>query len=128
MVQASSRPVRATLRILCASAFALALSACGGKPFEYRSSTEIPEGPGLLTGEQGAIVLAGPASTRTPGSPGRRGDALAPADSAEFADYEAFREFRRAKENRSPEYREFLEWKEYQQYRDWRNKRDSGSR
>ncbi|MCT7656219.1 hypothetical protein MBH78_19525 [Oceanimonas sp. NS1] len=32
------------------------LSGCGGTPSSYHSEREIPEGPGLLTGEDGAYL------------------------------------------------------------------------
>lgn len=39
---------------------ALALAACAGaKPFEYHPIHEIPEGPGLVTGEDGEWVIYG---------------------------------------------------------------------
>lgn len=47
---------------------AVALTACGGKAFQYRSQNEIPVGPGLLTGEEGAFVLHRSAPAQTPAS------------------------------------------------------------
>ncbi len=45
---------------LAALALALALAACAGaKPFEYHPIHEIPEGPGLFTGEDGEWVIYG---------------------------------------------------------------------
>ena len=39
-------------------ALLLALAGCiGGTEFSYRSAREIPEGPGLFTGERGAFVI-----------------------------------------------------------------------
>jgi len=32
------------------------LAGCGAVTFEYRPGTEIPSGPGMFTGEKGAIV------------------------------------------------------------------------
>ena len=41
-------------------ALAVALAACAGaKPFEYHPTDEIPEGPGLFTGEDGEWVIYG---------------------------------------------------------------------
>ncbi|WP_306078777.1 hypothetical protein [Oceanimonas sp. CHS3-5] len=34
----------------------LALAGCNGTPAQYHSEREIPEGPGLLTGEDGAYL------------------------------------------------------------------------
>ena len=45
---------------LAALALALLLAACAGaKPFEYHPIHEIPEGPGLFTGEDGEWVIYG---------------------------------------------------------------------
>lgn len=33
------------------------LAGCGAMPMDYHPGNEIPPGPGLLTGEQGAIVV-----------------------------------------------------------------------
>ncbi len=41
----------------------LALSGCGGQEFDYRPATEIPPGPGLITGPRGAFVWPGPDRT-----------------------------------------------------------------
>ncbi len=46
--------------VALAWALALALAACAGaKPFEYHPIHEIPEGPGLFTGEDGEWVIYG---------------------------------------------------------------------
>ena len=46
--------------VALALALALALAACAGaKPFEYHPIDEIPEGPGLFTGEDGEWVIYG---------------------------------------------------------------------
>jgi hypothetical protein len=46
--------IRQALRI---AALGAALAGCAGAPFEYRSQLEIPEGPGLFSGEEGALVF-----------------------------------------------------------------------
>ena len=45
--------MRAILAALC-----LALSGCAAEPVPYHSQNEIPRGPGLLTGAEGAFVLS----------------------------------------------------------------------
>ncbi len=43
---------------LVAVAVAVLLAACAvAKPFEYHPTDEIPEGPGLVTGEDGEWVI-----------------------------------------------------------------------
>jgi len=43
-------------RVPAAALLALALAGCGATPFEYHPGTEIPRGPGLLSGDDGAFV------------------------------------------------------------------------
>ena len=38
-------------------ALALGLAACGAKPLPYAAVDEVPAGPGLLSGEDGAFVI-----------------------------------------------------------------------
>lgn len=40
------------------AAACLALAGCAAEPVPYHSGNEIPQGPGLLTGEDGAFVLS----------------------------------------------------------------------
>lgn len=45
---------------LASVVLAFLLAACvGAKPFEYHPIDEIPEGPGLVTGEDGEWVIYG---------------------------------------------------------------------
>ncbi|WP_157772197.1 hypothetical protein [Zobellella denitrificans] len=45
-------------RWLLLATLLLGLSACSlGRPLEYHSDREIPPGPGLVTGERGALTL-----------------------------------------------------------------------
>ena len=45
--------MRKILSILC-----VGLGACAAEPVPYHSGTEIPRGPGLLTGPSGEFVLS----------------------------------------------------------------------
>lgn len=89
-----------TLRMLAGPIFSAAIAGCGAAPFDYHPATEIPRGPGLFSGEGGALVLR-----------------VDPSDER--------KEFERQKNagERSPEYREFQEWREW---REW--KRREGGR
>ena len=94
------------------------LTGCGARYFEYHSATEIPEGPGMLTGERGAFVVY---SDRDPDE--QDGSApVAPREADEQVEFDDFRAFMRWREaNRdTPEYREFLEWREWKAYRAWK--------
>lgn len=77
------------LRLLCA-ALAAALAGCGATPFDYHSPGEIPRGPGLLSGEEGAFVLT-----------------LGKAE---------FERWKRSAEG-SDEYREFQDWREWREWK-----------
>ena len=82
------------MRRLAPLVLAAALAGCGAAPFEYHPQSEIPRGPGMLSGEEGALVLrAGERDER--------------------------RDFERWKKDKagSAEYQEFLEW------RDWKRQR-----
>jgi hypothetical protein len=91
---------------------ALGLAGCG-TPAEYRHPGEIPEGPGMLTGEDGVARLstdgeeAGGSGTEAPDT-----DACACPEGDEL---EAYREFLRWKAEAvgTPEYREFQDWREW---------------
>jgi hypothetical protein len=73
------------MRAAALAALALALSGCAATPAEYRSSTEIPEGPGLLTGASGSFSL-------------RREDPVAPQNEAEWQEFREWREWKRKQE------------------------------
>ena len=45
--------MRALLAVAC-----ITLAGCAGEPVPYHSGNEIPQGPGLLSGEDGAFVLS----------------------------------------------------------------------
>jgi hypothetical protein len=80
--------------MLSAPILAAAVAGCAAAPFEYHPATEIPRGPGLFSGEGGALVL------RVDGAGERE-------------------EFQRQKNvgERSPEYREFQEWREWREWK-----------
>lgn len=42
---------------LCLALLGAALAGCAAAPFEYHSQREIPEGPGMFSGEEGAFVF-----------------------------------------------------------------------
>lgn len=89
---------------------------------EYHPRTEIPDGPGMLSGEEGAFVLFSD-RTRTDTEVAtdrsksvaalRAGVAQSGVD--EYREFRAFQEFKRWKElNRdTPEYGEFHDWREW---------------
>ena len=70
------------MRLAACLAAAAALAACSAAPFEYRSQTEIPEGPGMLSGEAGAFSL-------------RPGATLPARDSDEYREFQEWREWKR---------------------------------
>jgi hypothetical protein len=94
---------------------AATVAGCAGTPFRYQAQTEIPEGPGLFTGERGALQLAGGGQPQAPA----RADGGA-SIGERFSEFELYLEYRRAKSERSAAYREFLEWIEWRRYREWK--------
>ncbi len=111
---------------------AIVMTGCAAKRFEYRSATEIPEGPGMLSGEKGAFVLysdsdvQGGVATAAPNASSSSAASATAATSAPATDAERreFEEFKRWKEaNRdSAEYREFREWQEWKAFQAWKKK------
>ncbi len=70
------------MRALVAAVCAVVLGGCAAAPFEYRAQTDIPEGPGMLTGAAGAFTL-------------RPAEALPPHDSDEYREFQEWREWKR---------------------------------
>ena len=121
----------------------LALSGCSGKPFHYNPPSEIPEGPGVLSGKDGEFTLYDSKSVK-----GGKKSMPAAEDSAPAAEksgskmphtsvavgenmsgrmeYREFQEFQEWKKEKS-EFKEFQEWKkseqgvkEYQEFQEWK--------
>jgi hypothetical protein len=69
------------MRALLAAAAAVILGGCAAAPFEYRAQTDIPEGPGMLTGAAGAFSL-------------RPAESLPPRDSDEYREFQEWREWK----------------------------------
>lgn len=66
----------------CRLGVVVMLGGCAATPFDYRSHNEIPEGPGMLSGEAGAFSL-------------RPGEALPPPGSQEYREFQEWREWKR---------------------------------
>lgn len=96
-----------------------ALAGCGtAKPVPYHSAQEIPQGPGMLSGDEGAFVFrvggSAPAKSMSP--------AINTPPSGSREEFEAFREYQKWKgtAGSGAELREFQDWREWQE---WRKKR-----
>jgi hypothetical protein len=88
---------------------ALLAVGCSGQPFEYHSQNEIPEGPGIFSGKDGAFTLGGGDAQSEP-------DAEA-AQAAEATEFETFQRWKNDPRN-AAEYQEFLEWRVWNANRD----------
>jgi hypothetical protein len=112
--------VLATLLIGCAQA----------KPFEYRSDTEIKEGPGLFSGEKGAFTVY---SSKKRADTSQKADEEGQAAPKTFEDpefvefqqwrkerdeFKAFQEWKRSRRD-TAEYEEFREWQRFQNFKKW---------
>jgi hypothetical protein len=75
------------MRALLAAAGAVIIGGCAAAPFEYRAQTDIPEGPGMLTGAAGAFSL-------------RPAESLPPRDSDEYREFQEWREWKRQQRER----------------------------
>ena len=137
-------------------AFTLAgIFGCGAKSYDYHPHHEIPEGPGVFSGDDGAFPIykskdatADDATGETAATPSAQkvADANAPAvtgtenqvpaDYKEFLEYQAwrqekddfenFQEWKQSKEG-AREYQEFLEWKRWQEYRRWQDQQNKNN-
>lgn len=116
----------------------LALPGCGGKPFGYNPPSEIPEGPGILSGEDGEFTLYDSKSSKVEkkskaavetGAPSseisdaeKAGAAVATGenipDSKEYREFQDFQEWKKSKQG-AKEYQEFLEWKKWKEFKKW---------
>jgi hypothetical protein len=72
-----------------AAALALLAAGCSAAPFEYRSHTEIPEGPGALSGAAGSFALQPKAE-----------EPVAPRDAAEWREFEEWRKWQREQQKK----------------------------
>lgn len=90
----------------------LGLAACG-TPAEYRHPGETPEGPGMFTGEEGAVRFS---TDENESAQAANRDGCECPDTEEL---EAYRQFLRWKAEAvgTPEYREFQDWREWRRQR-----------
>lgn len=111
-------------------ALSLAMTACAGsrgEPLQYTDRDEIPEGPGLLTGEDGAFTLE-----FGDNAPDQKDDGASESDTSDvsYQEFKAFKQYQESgqqdsgtldDERLSREYEEFQRWRESQEYQDWKN-------
>jgi hypothetical protein len=74
------------LKILSFALAAAALAGCGAMPFDYRSQREIPAGPGMFSGEEGAFVFRARPAAAEP---------TAPPSADELREFREWREWKR---------------------------------
>jgi hypothetical protein len=120
----------ALLLLLTASLVLTACAGSRGEPLQYTDRDEIRDGPGLLTGEEGAFTLefgGGASDDEAAGSSGSG------ADEVSYQEYKAFKEYQgsgqqesgaRDDEALAREYEEFQKWRESQEYQEWKDGRD----
>jgi hypothetical protein len=77
-------------------ALAAALGGCGATPLEYHPASEIPPGPGMLSGADGGLMYRAKQAGE-PAAPAAK--PVAPSLSAEeYREFQEWREWRRARE------------------------------
>ncbi|MBW1641974.1 MAG: hypothetical protein JRJ76_03970 [Deltaproteobacteria bacterium] len=111
----------------------LTLPGCGGKPFDYNPPSEIPEGPGILSGEDGEFTIydsksdkggkKSKATAETDVPAAEKTDAAVAAgekmpDSKEYLEFQEFQEWKKSKQD-AKEYQEFQEWKKWKEFKKW---------
>ena len=100
----------------------LALPGCGGKPFHYNTPSEIPEGPGVLSGEDGEFTIYDSKSGKGGEKSNTAVEAGAPAAEKSGAEKTGAAVAAGEKMPDSTEYREFqefLEWKKWKEFKKW---------
>lgn len=115
-----------------------ALFGCAGRPFDYHSGNEIPEGPGVFSGEDGEVTLFSTGSGNPAAEKRPAGEEPVTADEEyrefqefqqwkeEKAEFEEFRKWKKSREG-SAEYREFQEWQRWQEFRRWQQEQQKGN-
>jgi len=123
------------------------MCGCGAKSYDYHPHHEIPEGPGVFSGDDGALHIykskeaaADDAAGEATAAPYAHKDADVSAPAAtgtekqvppeykdfmeyqawkqEKADFENFQKWKQSNKG-AKQYQEFLEWKRWQEYRRW---------
>lgn len=105
-------------RLIIVGALAAVLAGCAASPTDYRSQREIPEGPGMFSGDDGGFTVirdGRPAGTSSTAS----------ASEAEFREFQRFQEYQDWKQSaqETGEYQEFQDWLRWQEYRRWQQSR-----
>jgi hypothetical protein len=73
----------------------VALAGCAAEPVPYHSGNEIPRGPGLLTGAEGAFVLRTYAGAKPPEASTKPPEAsVKPRNADEEREYQEWREWK----------------------------------
>lgn len=111
------------------------VGGCSVGPYEEPEDPQVPEGPGVLTGDSGEFSFADYKRKREKkiqdeakelatqqgyyySVPGSAYSGPAPAiDENSFEEFELFKAWRRAQDPSSPEHRDFQDWRAFQEYR-----------
>ena len=89
------------------------LTACANQqPFEYQSASEIPDGAGMISGEDGAFILYSSERKDAPNQP------IGLHDAQRFEAFQAWKQEDNSIEEEYRQFREWLEWKEYQKWQE----------
>jgi len=116
----------------------ITLLGCIGKPFHYSPPSEIPEGPGVLSGKKGEFTLydsksgkveqkiktapeAAAPEAKKPGAK-KTGDVVTTGDkmtdSKEYREFQEFQEWKKSKQD-AKEYQDFQQWKKWKEFKKW---------
>ncbi len=108
----------------------LIFMGCAGKPFDYQPVDEIPEGPGVFTGEKGYIGIGSPGfgGQSSPDKPEvvDQQSQMSSNPDENASEFQAYLEWKNeALQNpdsaANVEYQDFLRWKEWRDYQKWKN-------
>jgi hypothetical protein len=91
------------------------LAACGSKYFERQDPKDIPEGPGMFSGKEGALAYSTD-KKRAEQNASATATRNSPAAIEEFREYQEYQQWQAASKDNA-EYREFQDWREWRAYR-----------
>ena len=110
---------RITLLLLAAN-LSIACATSPSQESDFAIHGEVPEGPGVFSGDEGKFVYFANSSDSTSSDGGevQPGVELTASDWEEFG---AFKRWLKARQSQDESYQEFLQWRQYEAYKNWQD-------
>jgi hypothetical protein len=127
--------MRKSLPLIPSIACLILVTGCSVGPVEELEDPQVPQGPGVFSGEDGKITYSDFFGDKNKNNSLKRDKDgrlvyytdysninLPAVDEESFRDFEEFKAWRRANDPRSPDFQEYQDWRAYQQYRRFKQK------